>query len=126
MKRFWIGISILAVLLVSGWLVQRGMDAIHRPIADDLEQAAQAALDEDWETALSLAQRAHARWEKYHHFTAAFADHNPMDDLDGLFAELEIFAQEREMPHFAAVCLHLQQLADAMAESHGINWWNLL
>lgn len=126
MKRFWIGISILAVLLVSGWLSQKGMVAVHRPIADDLEQAAQAALEEDWETALPLAAHAHARWKKYHHFTAAFADHNPMDDLDGLFAELEIFGYEREMPHFAAVCLHLHQLADSMAESHGINWWNLL
>lgn len=126
MKRFWISILLLSVLLFAGWLIQWGMDAVHRPIAEDLQQAAQAALQEDWDTALLLSQRAHARWEKYHRFTAAFADHTPMDELDGLFAEQTVFAAEREMPHFAAACMHLSQLATAMADSHSISWWNLL
>ena len=126
MKRFCIGLILLAVLLTGGWLIQRRMDAILRPIASALQAAAEAALRQDWATALPLYEQAHARWAKHHRFTAAFADHTPMDEVDGLFAELQVFAAQREMPHFAALCLHLQQLANAMAESHSLSWWNLL
>ena len=126
MKRFCIGIAILVILALSGWIIHRGMSSVHQPIARHLHDAAQAALDENWENALLHARQAAQLWEKHHRFTAAFADHTPMDEVDGLFAELHIFAQEREMPHFAAICLHLRRLTLSMAGSHSISWWNLL
>lgn len=126
MKRFWIGFLILSILLCGGSAVTICMVKTHQPIADDLQQSAQAALDGNWEQAARLAGQAQTRWEKYHTFTAAFADHSPMDELDGLFAELEIFYVQREQTHFAAVCAHLAQLAQAMADSHAPSWWNLL
>jgi hypothetical protein len=49
-----------------------------------------------------------------------------MDELDGLFAELMVFLQSREAPHFSATCARLVVLARAMAESHGLQWWNIL
>ena len=126
MKHLWIGVLILAILLTLGLIINRRMDVIHAPIADDLAKAAEAALSDDWDTALSCMRSASARWEKYRRFTAAFADHNPMDELDGLFAELQVYADEREMPHFASTCARLNHLANAMAESHMLYWWNLL
>lgn len=126
MTRFWVGLTILAVLLTAGLGVQKLLRSIHQPIAEALEQAAEASLQGDWDKALELSQQANARWEQFYHRTAAFADHNPMDELDGLFAELEIFAAEKEMPHYAALCSHLAKLSRSMAESHNISWWNLL
>lgn len=126
MKRFWLGVAILGVLLILGVILTVSMDAIHSQIAVTLQQAQDAAFAGDWDAATRMAQKAQDRWEHYWRFTAAFADHNPMDELDGLFAELMIFSQEREMPHFAAVCAHLSQLARSMANSHGVGWWNLL
>lgn len=126
MKRLWIGLSILALLLTGSFLIHAALARIHNPIAADLEQAAAAALNEDWATALDLAQHATVRWEKFHHFTAAFADHTPMDELDGLFRELKIYAGMRENPHFSATCTHLSFLATSIAESHRLSWWNLL
>lgn len=126
MKRLWIGLSILVVLLAGCCLIHTALARIHDPIAADLEQAAEAALMEDWATARDLAQHASIRWEKFHHFTAAFADHTPMDELDGLFAQLKIYAGMRENPHFSATCTHLSFLATAIAESHRLSWWNLL
>ncbi len=126
MKRLWIGISILALLLVCSYLIHASMAHIHTPIAQTLEQAANAALKEDWATAEQLAHTAAARWSRYHRFTAAFADHTPMDELDGLFAQLPVYAQQRENPHFSATCKQLSFLAAAMAESHRLSWWNLL
>lgn len=126
MKRLWIGIIVLAVLLILGGAVSWAMDAIHISMAENLQQAAEAAMAEDWGAALQCAEKARESWKDHQHFVAAFADHTPMDELEGLFAELEIYAQAREQAHFAATCAHLAQLAQAMAESHSPTWWNFL
>ena len=126
MKRVWIGVAVLAVLLVAGTVIAWGMNAIHQPIARQLQQAGAAAMAEDWDTALREAAAARDAWNCGWRMTAAFADHTPMDEIDGLFAELEIYAQAREKEHFAATCAHLAQLAEAMAESHSPTWWNFL
>ncbi len=126
MRRLWLGLGILAVLLALCIGVTVSMEGIHNPIAEDLLQAAEAAQAGDWNTANALAASARTRWKKYWCFTAAVADHTPMDELDGLFAELEIYGQEQEMPHFAATCAHLHQLSRAMADSHTPSWWNLI
>ena len=126
MRHLWIGVLILILLLALGLVISLRMGVIHTPIAEDLAAAAEAALSDDWDTAMTCVRSASARWEKYRRFTAAFADHNPMDELDGLFAELEVYAKEREMPHFASTCTRLNHLANAMAESHMLYWWNLL
>ncbi len=126
MKRFWIGLCILALLLAGSAAICIGMQRVHTPIAEDLALAADAALSGDWERAEALFRRADARWEKYYRFTAAFADHTPMDEMDTLIEESEIYAAKREQPHFAAACAHLSVLAAAIAESHTLSWWNLL
>lgn len=126
MKRLWIGILILAILLSGSLVISLCMECIHRPIAEKLELAAQEALDGNWKDALTLADQAKGRWEKYHRFTAAFADHTPMDEMDSLLEELKIYAHQQENPHFSATCAHLHFMATAIAESHNISWWNLL
>ncbi len=126
MKRLWLGLGILALLLAVSSTVFIAMDRIHSPIAQTLSQAADAAEAEDWENASALAEAARARWERYRHFTAMVADHTPMDELDGLFQELTIYAQAEENPHFSATAQHLSALAAGMAESQKPCWWNVL
>lgn len=126
MKRLWLGLLILVLLLAGSILIQMLLYKVHRSIAQDLEQAALSALVQDWQASISLARTALSRWQRWHHFTAAFADHTPMDELDGLFSQLPVYAQNREDPHFAATCKELSFLANAMAESHRLSWWNFL
>lgn len=126
MKRLWMGTGILVVLLIFSTIITGTMERIHAPVADLLQQAEEASLSGDWDKANALAGMAKAHWERYWQFTAAFADQSPMDELDGLFAELEIYGLQREMPHFAATCSHLSMLAMAMADSHTPSWWNVL
>ncbi|MBO7184350.1 MAG: DUF4363 family protein [Oscillospiraceae bacterium] len=126
MKRFWLGVLILLLLLSGSLLINTSMRRIHTAISQDLAEAADAAMAKNWEQAFHLARSAMHRWDRYHRFTAAFADHTPMDDLDALFVQLPVFAQQREDPHFAATCLELSFLATAIAESHRLTWWNLL
>ncbi len=126
MKRLWLGIAILAVLLGLSLGVQEGMGNLHEPTARDLNEAADAALAGDWPKAQKLSQRAKGAWERSHHLTASVADHSPMDELDMLFEEIPVFAREREAVHFAATCRSAAQMANAMAQAHTFTWWNLL
>lgn len=126
MKRFWIGIFILSLLLAGSILIHTTLEKIVFPISSDLDLACKAALSEDWASAQDLAQHAWVRWETFHHLIAAFADHSPMDEVDGLFRELNIYAATRENPHFSATCTHLRFMTSAIAESHRLSWWNLL
>lgn len=126
MKRLVIGLTLLAVLLCLCLAITLAMAHIHYPIADALAQAADFAENGAWSQALACADEAAARWQTYHCFTAAFADHTPMDEMDTLLEELRVYARERENPHFSATCAHLQFIARAIAEAHRIDWWNLL
>ena len=126
MNRVYWGIGILLTLLLLSSGIWWGMDRIHKDIWVLLQQAQTAAEAEDWQSAGEYARQADARWQRYHHVTAAFADHTPMDELDGLFAELTVFGENQESPHFEATCARLILLTQAMADNHGIPWWNVL
>lgn len=126
MKRFWIGLGILLFLLGLGTASAWGIQSIHDPIAKQLQQAGQAAADGAWDQAQTLLEDSQHRWHKWQHFTAAFADHAPMEEINSLFAELKIYAQARDALHFSALCARLAHLTQAIAESHCPFWWNFL
>ena len=126
MSRFWIGIALLAVFLCLGLWVTWAMDDIHAPICRTLEQAADAALAGDLQAATALASNARDAWARHWHGTAAAADHAPMDEIDGLFAQVEILARAGNTADFAATCGRLAKLIAAIGEAHSPSWWNLL
>lgn len=126
MKRCWFGGALLILLLAAGLAVTISMARCHEPIARELDQAAQYALESDWEQALRCADRAAQRWEAHRKFSAAFSDHAPMEEIDRLFAELEIWRNAQDPQHFAAASAQLSQAARAMADAHAVDWWNVL
>ena len=126
MSRFWIGIALLVIFLCLGLWVTRAMDSIHLPISQTLEQAADAALAGDPEAGAALAAQARDAWEWHWRGPAAAADHAPMDEIDGLFAQAEILARAGQWIDFAAVCGRLSMLIEAISDAHSPGWWNLL
>ena len=126
MKRSWIGLILLVVLLAASQLVTWAMDRIHEPIARQLEQAAEAALDNDWAKAALLAGNSGTQWRKWAHFRGCFADHSPMEEIDAMFAQLEVYAAAEENAAFAASCAETARKVEAVGEAHGLVWWNLL
>lgn len=126
MKRTWIGVGLLLTLLLGGVLIARWMERQHTPMVTTLTRAARAAMAEEWEQAEALAVEADGVWKQKRTMVAAFADHSPMEEIDGLFAELEIFRDAREQVHFAATCMELSRKMEAMGDAHSLSWWNLL
>ncbi len=126
MVRGWLGAGFLVLFLLLSILISVEMDNAHLPTGKMLEQAAENALSGDFDAAVSLGMTAKARWERQWNGTATVADQSPMDTVDALFAEMEIYARAEEKPHFAACCKELSQQIEAFADAHRFRWWNIL
>ena len=126
MNRFILGIAILAIFLMLGLGVAWGMDEMHLDVSDNLSLAAEQVIAGDWEKGVDLAKQAKTEWEKNWQKTACVADHAPMDEIDGLFAQLDAFEKPEEAVHYAATCAQLSKLVEAMADAHRLSFWNLL
>lgn len=126
MGRFWLGICLLAIFLVLGLWIGKAADDGHAAIAQTLEQAAEKTLAGDLAAGKALAEKAAQQWEKNWHKTASVADHEPMDEIDGLFAQLDVYGKTDRATAFAACCARLAKLVAAVGEAHSLSWWNLL
>jgi len=124
MKRSWLGVGLLAIMLVIGLLVTRAMGRIHDPIARDLTAAGEYALAGNWNQAEALSQQASDSWEKHALFRACFADHNPTEEIDACFAQLETYKRMKEETAFAAACGETAQKVKAVGEAHKLIWNN--
>ena len=125
-QRFWLGTVVLAVILIFGILLTLLFSRIHHPLAQQLREAATAAQAENWEKATALARSARAEWEQYRYLISASADHEPLEQMEYLLDQLEVYAADRQKADFAALCIRLANLAEAMADTQQIRWWNLL
>ena len=126
MKRGWIGVGLLTVILILGLLTSTWMGKTHNRIAAELDRAAGFAMAENWDQAAVYAQKAKNHWQQHWHFSAAFADHEPMENIDGMLAQLTALASARDRVTFAALCAQLSRQMEAMGEAHSPNWWNFL
>ena len=126
MRRLWIGVGFLIVMLAVAILLTVLFDRIHTPLSEDLRQASQLAMEGDWEKATALTQQARADWKQYRELIAAVADHEPLEKMENLLEQLDVYAQQRRTADFSAMCVELAAMADAMLESQQLTWWNFL
>lgn len=126
MKRGWIGLGLLGMLLTVGLLVTGFMGRVHKDVSRELEEAARAAGTGNWAEAAEDARDAYEDWQEHWHFSAAFADHEPMEEIDSEFAQLWPYLEARDSVAFRALCRALARQVEAIGDAHGLNWWNLL
>lgn len=126
MKRLWIGIGILIILLGLGIGTTVFAVRTHSGISQALKQASESALRGKWEEARQFSLNAKAKWDACRDITAAIADHEPMEQIDDLFSQLDIYLLTRQQIPFSTCCASLGVLTEAIGEAHAINWWSLL
>ncbi len=114
MKRVWIGIGILLVLLGLGLWTQWELEDIHGPIAADMTLAAELAQLGSWEQAGQALTRAEAAWTAGRMFTAALADHQPLEDIESLMAQLTAYAAAGDRAEFASLCADIACRVEAI------------
>lgn len=126
MKRLWVGVGFLIVMLAVGICLTLLFDGIHSPLSEDMLEASRLAMEGAWEKASALTQQARAEWKEYRKLIAAVADHEPLEKMEYLLDQLSVYAQLHRTADFSATCVELAALADAMLESQSLSWWNFL
>ncbi len=126
MKRFVIGLVLLGVLLAGSILQSVGISRVHQSLSQALEQASLAAREHNWSTAFELDAQAWESWKKWRHVTAAFADHEPLEELEQLFSQLMLCKVLGLEENYAVICSDLSHICKAISESFQISWWNVL
>jgi thioredoxin-like negative regulator of GroEL len=126
MKRFWIGITVLTLLLILGIFSTVLLSRSHLPIRDTLEQAAVAALAGDLGQADQLLKKAKVQWDRNRLWAAALVEHGVLEEAECLFAEAEVYAKAANRQALAAACARLAQIMDTIAQSHQTSWQNVL
>ena len=126
MGKGWLGAGLLAVFLILGLCLSAFADKVCLPTESLLEHAAEKTLSGDFSGGIALGAEARTRWENQWSAIASMADHEPMDEVDALFAEMEIYARAGEQPHFAACCKQLARRIHSFADVHRFIWWNML
>lgn len=126
MKKFWLGIVLLAALLVGGLLNAWGMEKSHSHIASLLTQAADLALSGDIARGTEKAAEAQAHWDRYRNAVAAVADHQPLENVEALFAQLKTYGEASATVSFAATCQEASRQVEAVGDAQTLKWQNLL
>jgi hypothetical protein len=122
MKRFWIGVTVMAALLVAGLSVTAATNALCAPISHQLQQATQA---ESWPQATALAASARESWQQRRKFCAAVTDHAPMEQIDAQFRALQVYIRQQDRTRFQEACAQLSSMTDAIADAQTLCWWQI-
>lgn len=126
MKRLWIGLGLLLLLLIAGICSTLVMENFHQSLSRRLESTSAAALDEDWEQTALLLRQCRRCWVRYRNFVATGASHESIEEIDSLYAQLTIYFHRRDSLGLSLCCTALQHRTAALGEAQSINWWNLL
>lgn len=125
-KQLILGVGILVAFLILGLVCQGVMVRTCSPISQMLTQAGQLCHQGQMHSAEILAKSAAEKWQAHWYAIGVLADHTPMDEIDGLFAQAKAYARQRDAAGFCASCYRLASLIDAIAEAHSLTWWNVL
>ena len=126
MKRLWIGVILLSIMLVSSMGMLLFSRSFYKGFSETLEAAADAALSGSWEDAEKNSRQAQMQWDRHHRFFASFTDHEPVEEIELLLSRLELYQHARLAIDFADTCKSLAHLCEAIDESHNLKWWSVL
>lgn len=124
MKRIWFGAALLAVLLILGFGSSALMERSHLTQAEELNHAAALALSGNWTDAGLAYSGARDHWNQRRSIIAGLCDHGPMDQIEGLFAQLEVYALSQDTVSFSSSCVYLARQLEALGKSHSLNLQN--
>ena len=126
MRRLWIGLGFLVVILTVALVLSLSFARIHEPLSQGLRQAEELSREGDWPQARQTLEQCRGQWQKMRNFVAAVADHEPLEELETCLEELRVLGELEESVEFGALCARAASLADAMGNSQAVTWWNLL
>jgi len=111
-KRFYWGIFLLLILLISSFFLSNFLYNTHMPTSLLLEK----------DFSKSAISKAYENWKENWKLTAVLVDHTPGENIEALFYKLDSLTD----PSFIkSTCRELSVQLKALAESQLLRWWNL-
>ncbi len=126
MKRFWLGLGILAAFLAAGFFVKEALEVRCRQTGALVQQAAEAAEKDNFAGARKALAQARQQWQRSGLLASAFCDHRSLEQAEMLLSELEVYAQREDSEGFLVCGSRLLQLLEAMAATQRLDLSNLL
>ena len=124
MKRIWFGAGLLIALLLLGLLCGFLIEHSQLESAEKLQRASDCAAEGDWAGAKTLLAEANQLWMRKRPLITALCDHEPIEEIEKLYAKLEVFADERSIISFRSVCAELSRQLEALGNSHNFTFGN--
>lgn len=126
MKRFWLGLGILAGLLILGFWAQNSSEKLHKPVVDALKKAQSSAAAEDWEQTEKHINQAQDHWHSAMNIRSAVCDHDYLEEINTGFAALKVWRDAKDPSATAALCAELINRIDALEEAQKLSLRNVL
>ena len=126
MNRLWIGVGVLVVLLAMGIGLLLVSLNFHEDFSHNLKAAGYAAMAGNWADAEKKLAHSREKWQTYQQFLAASTDHEPVEQVQQLFSQLELFQTRQMDVEFASACFALAELSEVITETHNLRWWSIL
>ena len=125
MKRSYLGLGLLVVLLIMGFL-SAGITEGCSGIVTSLEEASLAAQREDWLLSRTLYAEAEVAWKDRWELLASVTDHEPMACINEQFAQAKAFLDAQNQEEAAASLAQLSRQVQGLILDHRFTWWNIL
>ena len=126
MKKLWLGLGLLAALLVLGFGVLGLLAERSRRTEAELGRACAAAGAGDMALALEHAALARQSWQAATPTVDAVTSHEETDEIHRALAELLALAENSQRADFLALCARLRVMTAHLAEMERPRWYNLL
>ena len=126
MKKLWLGLGLLGILLALGLGVLGMLAERSRRTDAALGRAAEAAEAGDMALALDRAGEALQYWQAATPGIDAVTSHEETDEIQRALAELLALAKSGKREEFLALCARLRVMTAHLAEMERPRWYNLL
>lgn len=126
MKRLWLGIGILAVILALSLMAMGCLGRMTDQTASLLEEAWQLSETGNQAQALALANQARARWTARYGLAASFMDHEELEEVTVSFAELQAWGALEKREEFAVRCRSLACLLRELGRGERLLYYTFL
>ena len=126
MKRVWVALGLVALILAGGLLALWHLEKITGEMEDTLGQLAQAVERQEDGRILALSQAFREQWERAEPGIRRYVHHDELDAITGGCARLAALARYRDYGELAAETDRMRLLVAHMLEAERPTLGNIL
>lgn len=126
MKRFWMAVLLLAVLVAlclgNAWYSH----TLTRQLAGQLTQAQDLVENDQWDQARAITRQVYDSWNSHHFYLHVFLRHSDTDQIMRTFRQVLQYLQLEELDQYAAANADLTAQLELLSEMEQPSLVNIL